>query len=191
MSAQQILAPPQGFVWRARAASGVMRIHGFDLYADDRGAMRWKLWGVVPVGSATGRDIDRSAAGRLAMESILMPAVLVPGRGATWEAVDDSRARFHLTVGKQTVVTTLEVDPQGRPLSASALRWLADARPDGPGYDIFAVEFEGDFVAGGYTIPRRIVAGWRLGQEDEFRFFDATLDNARFRRPPRASVCSS
>ena len=101
MQAEQILAPPAGFVWRARVASGGMRIRGFDLYAGGEGAMRWQLWGLVPVVRARGRDVDRSAAGRLAMEAILMPAALVPGRGVTWEAVDENRARFVMTVGEE------------------------------------------------------------------------------------------
>jgi hypothetical protein len=39
----------------------------------------------------------------------------------------------------------------------------------------------GELRAGGYTIPSRIEAGWSLGEADEFRFFEATLDRAEFR----------
>ncbi len=33
------------------------------------------------------------------MEAILVPSALVPGRGATWEAVDEGSARFRMMVG--------------------------------------------------------------------------------------------
>jgi hypothetical protein len=181
MRAEQIFAPPDGFVWRARAGTGAMRINGFDLYGRGHGEMRWMLWDLIPVMRATSPDITCSAAGRLAMESVMMPASLVPGRGAEWEPLDEGRTRFRMTVGAETVVTTVEVDEEGRPLRASAWRWTGDASGGGPGYELFVVELTGDLSAGGYTIPRRVVAGWRLGQPDEFRFFDATLERATFR----------
>jgi hypothetical protein len=180
MTAHQILAPPAGFIWTARAQRGLLRITGYDLYHQDSGAMRWRLYGVIPVMSATGEDVTRSAAGRLAMEAVLMPAALVPGRGARWEAVDDSTARFHLAVGHETVATDLTVGADGRPTRASAMRWQGE-RPGGAGYSLFHVEMDGKVTAGGYTLPRRLQAGWGLGEADEFRFFDATLDRAIFR----------
>jgi hypothetical protein len=67
--------------------------------------MGWKLFGLVSVVHETGADVTRSAAGRLAMEAVLLPSVLLPGRGATWEAVDERRARFRMTVGEETVET--------------------------------------------------------------------------------------
>jgi hypothetical protein len=178
MEADQILAPPRGYIWRARTLGGLMRIRGSDRYARGEGAMLWKLFGIVPVVRAEGEDVTRSAAGRLAMEGVLLPSALVPGRGVVWEEVDADRARFIMTVGDETVATTLEVDPDGRPTRASASRW-SDAA--GPGYDLFVVEFRGELREGGYAIPAEVTAGWRLGADDEFRFFRALLEQARFR----------
>jgi hypothetical protein len=180
MTATQVLAPPTGFVWQARTAGGLMRIRGYDRYGQGEGEMRWHLWGLIPVMRATGEDTDRSAAGRLAMEAVLLPSALLPQRGARWEAVDDSTARFHLTVGRETVATTLRVDAEGRPVRASAMRWRGDAGPGG-GYVRFDVEMEGEASSDGYRIPARVQAGWELGEPDEFRFFDATLDRVTFR----------
>ena len=178
MRAEEILAPPEGFVWRARTESGRMRIQGFDRYARGQGEMRWLLWGLIPVMRATGDDVTRSAAGRLAMEAVLLPSSLLPGRGSTWEEMDATRARFRTTVGPETVATTLEVDAEGRPRRASARRW-SDAV--GPGYARFVVDFDGELESGGYRIPSRIGAGWHFGPGTDFRFFQATLDQAVFR----------
>ena len=56
---EELLAPHLGFHWSARAA-GV--VGGFDRYADGEGRMRWKLLGALPVMTASGPDLSRSAA---------------------------------------------------------------------------------------------------------------------------------
>jgi len=175
MRAEQVLAPPAGFVWSARTFGGMMRISGFDRYGRGEGEMRWKLFGLVPVMRADGSDVTRSAAGRLAMEAVLLPSSLVPGSGVRWEPVDQDRARFILTVGGETVSTTIEVDPDGRPLRAWAQRWNQGQ------YERFEVQLSGEVASGGYRIPELVEAGWRLGDPDEFRFFQARLTGVRFR----------
>ncbi len=72
-SAVQVLASPRGFVWAATAGRRPLRIRGFDRYSRSTGEMRWRLGGAVPVMSAAGDDITRSAAGRLASELVLVP----------------------------------------------------------------------------------------------------------------------
>ena len=176
--AEQTLAPPEAFLWEARTRAGLVRIRGFDRYEAGEGEMRWKLWGLIPVVRAKGTDVTRSAARRLAMEAVLVPSVLVPGGGVTWEEVDENRALFRMTVGEEPVETMLEVDPEGRPVRASAMRWSERA---GPGYEPFVVELSGELTADGYTIPAQVSAGWSLGRENAFRFFEATLDGAIFR----------
>jgi hypothetical protein len=177
MEAVQILAPPRGFIWSARAGSGLMQLRGFDRFSGADGEMRWRLFGLVTVMHATGGDVTRSAAARLAMEGVMLPSALVPRPGYTavrWEAVDDRHARFVMTVGPETVLTTLEVDGEGRPLRAWADRWNEGK------YERFQVELSGEFTEGGYRLPGRVEAGWRVGDPDEFRFFEARLTSARF-----------
>lgn len=175
MTAEQVLAPPDGFVWSARTQGGLMRIRGFDRFGRGEGEMRWKLFGVIPVMRARGADVTRSAAARLAMEAVLLPSALVPGGAYRWEAVDDNHARYVTTIGGETVATTLEVDPRGRPLRAWADRWNEGA------YERFEVRLSGAYEAGGYRLPGHLVAGWRLGDPDEFAFFEARLTGATFR----------
>ncbi len=176
--AHQLLAPPRGFLWSAEAGRGLARIDGFDRYLDGEGEMRWSIRGLIPVIRAGGEDVTRSAAGRLAMEAILLPSALLPGPGISWQEVDEGAARFTMSIGDEVVETLVEVDPEGRPTRVSALRWSEAA---GPGYDRFVVELSGELEVDGYRIPSRIEAGWRLGEPDEFRFFRAELLTARFR----------
>jgi hypothetical protein len=109
---------------------------------------------------------------------VLLPSSLLPDRGVAWEEVDRHTARFTMTVGAERVTTTLEVDPEGRPVRAGAARW---SEAGGPGYDLFVVELAGELRAEGYRIPSEVTAGWRLGAEDELRFFRTLLEQARFR----------
>lgn len=186
LEARQVLAPPHGFIWLAVAGGGLARIRGYDRYSDGRGEMRWELFGFIPVVQAEGEGVTRSAAGRLGMEAVLVPATLIPGspfapEGLRWEEVDEHRARFHFPVGTEVVEATLEVDAEGRPLRLEALRWAEDVEEGRePGYDRFVVEMAGEFSAKGYTLPALMEAGWRLGSPDEFRFFGAELERASF-----------
>jgi hypothetical protein len=179
MDAVQVLAPPEGFIWSARTRGGMMRIRGYDRYFRGEGEMRWKLFGLIPVMRATGSDVTRSAAARLVMEALMMPAYLVPREGIDpaprWEEVDERHARFRVQLAGEEVATTVEIDPDGRPLRAWAQRWNEGA------YERFEVQFEGEIAADGYRIPSRVQAGWRLGDPDEFRFFDAELTELSFR----------
>jgi hypothetical protein len=179
MEAIQVLAPPEGFVWSARTSGGMMRIRGFDRFSRGEGEMRWKLFGLIPVMRAHGSDVTRSAAARLVMEGVLLPSFLVPRASVEpevrWEAVDDRHARFRVSLAGEEIVTTVEVDEEGRPLRAWALRWNEGT------YERFEVQLSGEVRSGGYRVPSRVVAGWRLGDPDEFRFFEATLTAVEFR----------
>ncbi|HSJ05520.1 MAG TPA: DUF6544 family protein [Longimicrobiales bacterium] len=180
MRAEQVLAPPAGFVWKAEVGRGVMRIRGFDSYAAGRGRLRWRLWGLVPVVNQSDADTDRSAAGRLGGEAALVPSVLLPRYGAVWEAVDDSTARFILHVGEEEVASTVTVDDAGRLMRVVIRRWNGDETNGPVGYIPFVVTFEGESHFGGYTTPARLTAGWeRDGRPDPF--FVAELDDVDYR----------
>jgi len=180
-TADQVLAPPRGFVWRARVGSGMMRIRGFDRYAHGRGELRWWLLGLVPVVTSRGPDVDRSAAGRLAGEACLIPAALLPGRGARWEPVDSQRASASLTVAGETITVTVRVDDEGGLQRVVFHRWNGDPRNGPVGFLPFIVDFEGERTFDGYTIPAGLAAGWGApGGEDPKYFFRAELDNVSF-----------
>jgi hypothetical protein len=57
------------FIWAATARVAGLPVTGFDRYSFGTGQMRWRLLGLVPVMTASGPDVTRSAAGRLAGEA--------------------------------------------------------------------------------------------------------------------------
>lgn len=183
MESEELLTAERGYVWRARIQMGALRIRGHDLYVHGEGRMRWWLAGLIPVVRADGPDVSRSAAGRLLAETALfLPSMLLPEAGARWKAVDASTATVRLEAGGEEVDITLVVDPQGRLRRLTVPRWNAD--PDiGPvGHLPFVSdEFEEERTFGGYTIPTRFRAGWRLGEDGEFPFFYPEVEEAEYR----------
>jgi hypothetical protein len=182
MRSEEMLAPPHGYVWKARVGRGLVRFSGFDAYADGLGEMRWWAAGVVPIVRANGPDLARAAEGRLLGETIFLPSLLLPSAGARWEAVDDSTARVRLRGSLEEVVMTIEVDSAGVLHRASFPRWNVDSANGPLGY----VDFASDRLAqertfDGYTIPTRFRSGWRLGQPEEFPFFFAAIEQAEYR----------
>jgi len=115
--AVQLQAPPDGYVWAARAALGPLHISGFDRYAGSSGQMRWRLAGRVPVLSAAGPNIDRSAAGRVALDAVFVPTAFLSDQ-VTWRpGPDPDSAVAEWTVGDQV----LPVELRGRAGRGAAL----------------------------------------------------------------------
>ena len=74
-------------VWRAVVRMYGISIRGGDTFLDGEGALRWKLFGILPIVNASGPGITRSAAGRVNIESIWLPSVLC-GDDMLWTASD-------------------------------------------------------------------------------------------------------
>ena len=94
MRAEQVLAAPHGFIWKARAGDRIW-FSGSDGAAQGRTWSRFWLLGIVPVARA-GNNADhfRAAFGRYVAEAVFWtPAALLPSEHVRWEAIDDSSAR--------------------------------------------------------------------------------------------------
>lgn len=181
LTAQETLAPPRGFVWTARLKMGPVSLRVRDHYAHGEGAVTIHALGLVPVGRSTGPAVTRSSRHRLAGESVWLPPALLPGSGATWEAVDETHARVTLTVDGEPIALTLQVDEAGR------LQEVTMARYGDVGVETwqlipygFAVEEEQTFD--GYTIPSVLRGGWWYGTDrydaagaSRFRIHEASI----------------
>ncbi len=182
MEAEEILAPPDGFVWTASFTMGPVSFRVRDHYFRGEGAVSVRTLGLVPVANAKGPDVARSSRHRLAADSIWLPSALLPSRGVEWQAVGDDCARVVLTIDDEAIGLTLGVDEVGR------LREVSMERHGDVGVDAwqplpysFAVEEEKRF--GGYTIPSRLCGGWWFGT-DRHEASEASLirlHDARFR----------
>jgi Family of unknown function (DUF6544) len=178
--ARQVLAPLDGFVWSVTAHFAGLPLHGYDRHTRGTGQMCHKLFGVVPVVSATGPDLTRSAAGRLTSEIAFVPAVAAAPEVA-WRAVDDRDVVALLSCGGRVHEVTLTVGTSGALERVTIPRWSRLGK--GPYREhLFAAVFHDEATFSGYTIPSRTTAGWGYGTEQwaEGAFIRQTIDHAAF-----------
>lgn len=178
MSARQILAAPEGFVWTMQAAKGAMRVSG----SDSASWTRFWLLGVVPVARAGGSaDHARSALGRYVAEAVFWtPAALLVTPGVTWETVDRDTVRVTMAHAGLEQPVDITVDAQGRPVKVELPRWT-DANPDRE----FRLQPFGGYLSdfrefGGFHLPTHVEAGNHFGTDDYFPFFIADVTGMTF-----------
>lgn len=179
-TARQVLTPPRGFIWAAHASLFGLPVVGFDRLSSGTGQMRWRLGGLIPVMSATGPDITRSAAGRLAGEMALVPTAF---RAAAWTSgSDDDRVVVTWRIDGQDESAELHIGPDGRLLGVLMQRWGNPGRAPFGRYP-FGVTIEGEQTFAGVTIGSALRAGWWWGtdRQSEGEFFRAQITAATFR----------
>jgi hypothetical protein len=181
-TAEEVIRWDRGFVWRARVRFHGLPLRGSDRFVDGAGAMHWALFGIIPIASASGRDITRSAAGRMNIEAIWLPLVFCGGDVA-WSASSRTQIRARFTAHGEHATIDAVIDEIGRLCSVVMPRW---GNPDGGAFGTYAcgafVDQEASFD--GYTIPSRVRVGWHFGSErfaKDGEFFRAIIDRAVFR----------
>lgn len=182
--AEQVIRWGRGFVWRARATMKGLPVTGSDRWIDGEGAMRWKMLGLIPVMTGDGPDISRAALGRVQIEAIWLPTVLL-ARDVTWRALDPTHLGVNLHLADHEAHLDLSIEPNGRLRTACIARW---GNPDGAPHEFREVPFgciaSEEKTFAGITIPTALRVGWYFGSdrfETEGEFFRATVDHAEFR----------
>lgn len=178
MSAEQVLAAPEGFIWEMSGGSGLMRITG----SDSASWTRFWLAGAVPVARAGGTtDHKLSGLGRYASEAVFWtPAAVLPSERVNWEAVDENTARMTLTHNGVSQSVDVKVDADGRPVEVVLQRWSnanADKEYRFQPFGGYLSEFQ-NFL--GFQLPTHVEAGNFFGTDDYFSFFIADVSNIRF-----------
>jgi hypothetical protein len=177
--AVQVVAPPHGFVWVARAGWGPLSFTGFDRYGDGDGEMRWLLGGRVPLMVASGPDITRSAADRAALEAICLPTSFTDVR---WEPQDSqSSATAIRRIGDEETRVELRVGDSGRLTSARMQRWSSPDKRPWARYPFGGI-VEDEATFSGITIPSRLRVGYWIGTDrwPKGQFFRCQITDAVF-----------
>jgi hypothetical protein len=180
--AEEVIVWEHGFIWRARVKLAGLPVTGSDRWLDGRGSMRWKLLGLLPMMTADGPDVSRSALGRLLLEAVWLPSVLC-APSVEWIARDTTHVDATPSVRGESARISLAIDELGALQTVHGQRW---GDPDKRGYREVpfggVVEQERSF--GGYTIPSELRLGWFFGTDrfgDDGEFFRVTLTDAEFR----------
>jgi hypothetical protein len=151
----------RSFTWRARVGRGpLMLLRVTDRYADAVGSTEGRLLGRVTLFHAHDADTARSAATRVAIESVVFAAPnVLPCRGVTWRAETDDVivARFDLPPERPEV--RVQIDAKGALRAVSALRW-GNAGEKAFGYIPFGGEVHAERRFGNLVIPSSLSVGW-------------------------------
>jgi hypothetical protein len=181
MSARQILAPPNAFVWVPQMRSGVIRISGSDALLAGRAWTRFWLHALLPVADETSSaDLVRSATFRSVMEGIWVPPSLLPERGVKWEQIGPDKARLTFGSVSPAIVLELTLDSKGAVREVTGQRW-SNANPE----KVFRLQPFGGTIEeersfGGFTIPSRVRVGNHYGTDDYLPFFQAEVTDADY-----------
>lgn len=159
-TARQVLVARVGFVWQPVVGSGLLRFSGADVLTTSGATTEFRLRGLVPVVRASGPDVTRSAAGRLAAETVAWaPQAVTPQAGARWSPVDRRRAVVRVVAAGRSVDVEITVDPDGRLRSLALERWDDRREPAHPA--TFGARIDGELVvAHGVRIAGAGVVGW-------------------------------
>jgi hypothetical protein len=180
--AREVIVAERGMIWNARLRMGGLSVRGGDRFLDGQGSMQWKIARFFPLVSASGPDISRSAAARMAAEMIWLPSLLCSEH--VWWRMDErdvARARFAIHGHAVELALTLAA---GRLRSIEMMRW---GNPDGGAYTetSFGAYVDQEATFGGFTIPARLRVGWHFDDPKRFdcggRFFDVSIDDAVYR----------
>ncbi len=182
MTARQVLAAPQGFVWQM--SSGV--VSGSDGLSPQGSWTRFRIFGLIPVArQGFTEDHRRSAFARAVAEAVFWtPAALLPGPGITWESAGPDTARVTVRHGDLTQEVSLTLAPDGRPLSMVMPRWSNANTLKRWQIQPFGATFGRVATFQGFTVPVEVEAGNHFGTPDWFPFFRARVADLRFPAPP-------
>ncbi|HKU85273.1 MAG TPA: DUF6544 family protein [Casimicrobiaceae bacterium] len=179
--AEQVIVRERGMIWRARVRLCAFTIRGEDRFVGGEGAMSWKVLGVLPLLRAAGPDVARSAAGRVAAESIWLPSLLCDDK--VWWHGDNGVAQARFAVDGHAAEIAIALN-HGCVQSVSLARW---GNPDGGAFReaSFGARVDQEATFGGYTIPARLRVGWHFDDPQRFdregKFFEVSIDKADYR----------
>lgn len=180
MEARQILAAPNGFVWKVNMP-GAVPISG----SDTAKWTRFRILGLIPVARLGGEiNHTRASFGRYIAEAVFWtPAALLPRQGVVWEALDQDTARVTITYNELSQAVDVKVDAEGRPIEVHFMRW-SDANPKKQ-YQLqpFGGKLSDFREVQGFRIPFYIEAGNMFGTDEHFVFFKANVKAMRFLSP--------
>lgn len=159
-TANQLVVAGRGFVWQPTVRGRLLKVTGTDVFGPSGARVDFRLLGRVPLVRSSGPGVDRSAAGRLAAETVAwVPQALTPQLGGRWEAIDEHAAEVTLDAAGRDITVEVNVADDGRLRSLSLDRWNESAKPPQPIRFGAAIKTERT-LPGGLVIAGSGTAGW-------------------------------
>jgi hypothetical protein len=165
----------RSFEWRARVGPGPLKpLEVVDRYANGAGSVTGRLLGRYQLFHQADLNIHRSAAARAAIEAVLTPASLLPGRGVSWQADDRGHIVASSYLAPEQLNVHMEIDPAGALRNVSLRRW-GDTGKHSHGYLTFGGEVHAERRFGDLVVPSDLTIVWRYGTAGYKPFFRAQI----------------
>jgi hypothetical protein len=149
------------FSWRARfSLLPLVSLRVVDGYAAGEGRLEARLFGLVPVMRARGKEISEGEVYRYLAELPWVPQAMLANPRLEWRDLDAQAVEVATRVGSARPAVRLEFDEAG-----DIVRTRCDARPyreDGRRSRPWAGTFSDHAVACGVRIPTRAEVRWEL-----------------------------
>ncbi|MGD8977899.1 MAG: hypothetical protein PVG91_09860 [Gammaproteobacteria bacterium] len=178
--AHQRICPERGFICAARLESlGPLAIEGADYLLEGQAGSDYFMGRIFPLVREEGEDLRRAAAGRLLIESIWLPATLVPESGVRWQPGDLSRATAVVPTAEGNAALNFLIAEDGGLVEVSAM--LHEYGPGGSGGKRpFALRVEEEARWDGFTVPSRVIGIRDHGTDHPFHWLDCQVESARY-----------
>jgi hypothetical protein len=165
----------RSFVWRARVGLGPVALLGVvDQFSSGQGSIEGRLFGRVKLFHAEDADTTRAAAGRVALDSVLVPPSVLPDRGVSWRAESDEELVASFDLPPERPEVHVRINEEGAVRSLVASRW-GNAGQKAYEYIPCGGEVHAERRFGEFVLPSSVTASWWYGTPREAPFFEAEM----------------
>lgn len=181
-TAEQVLEAGTAFAWRPVVGGRLLRFTGANELGPEGARTAFRFHGRVPVVDATGPDVDRSAPGRLAAETVVwLPQALTPQAGVVWVPIGEETGSVTIGTPAGHIAAEVDVDMEGRVTGVALERW---GDPEGSGNYAahrFGGRMDAEFITdAGVRIAGAgsVGGGWGMADWPAGDFFRFEIDRA-------------
>ncbi|HUV02754.1 MAG TPA: DUF6544 family protein [Desulfobacteria bacterium] len=170
---------PPGFVWVGTVKPfPVVWITARDTYFQGTGNNLIKLFSIITIGDARGKEIDQGTLARWLAEAAWYPTALLPGERLQWEAIDSNSARLVFSDAGITISATVDFNENGEIVRLDTDRYRDSSLEKWSGYYREYKEIDG------VTIPTEAEVVWHL-ESGDFRYARFRVTEIEFNQPSR------
>lgn len=162
---QYITINPPAFLWIADVKSSFLHLSGRDKYESGRGHMLIKLFSLIPVVDARGKEIDQGALLRYLGEIVWVPSAALSDY-IRWEEVNSTTAKATMSHGGITASGIFKFDENGDFVSFEADRYYY--RKEGSRLERWNITVDGKSYGEfeGIRIPVSLSVTWKFEKGD-------------------------
>ncbi len=161
---QYITTNPPGFIWIADVKSSFMYFYGRDKCENGRGHMFIKLFSLIPVVDARGKEIDQGALLRYLGEIVWHPSSALSDY-IFWEEINSTAAKATMSYGGVTASGIFKFDENGDFVSFEADRYYY--RKEGSTLAKWVITAKKDYKEfEGIRVPVALSVTWKFETGD-------------------------